>query len=363
MAPPTTEFVDVTVILSAAQASKFAFGTLCGIFDHDATADRINGPYASIDEVNDDGFDAASEPEVNAWATAAFSQENGVDSLLIGRKDDADANWTATLDAVESAAKTAGKDWYITNVESRTEAHLNLVAAWIEARRKIAILQSSDAGILAATAGNIALDLNTAAYKRSALIYHAIDDSTEGEAPAHGYLDGAWASDGGGFDLDAPGGVGDWIFEELSGIPFDTFTTAQTTNIYAAKANLYGKTNGLSFTSKGTMASGRFIDITTSLDWLAVRSEEAFIEAFVRSKPKLPNTNAGRNILRAAGYSVVDRGISAGHLSPDHPQKIVIPDVALMSQAEREAREITITGHFTLASSLQKVIVRYTVTP
>ena len=192
MPAPITEFVDVTVNLGGAIADKFSFGTLLGAFDHSATANRQDGPFVSVAEVNDAGFTSAAEPAANAWATAALSQDNGVDAILVGRIDDADANATASLDAIE----LVGSDtFYMLNYEAREDGDIALVAAWVEARRKIALVQSDD---LTATAA-LALQSNT--YNRTAIAYH--DDDSE-------YLDGAWSSKGGGYNLDIPGGRGVW---------------------------------------------------------------------------------------------------------------------------------------------------------
>ena len=74
-----SEFVDVTVALTGALADKFAFGTLIGIFDHSVTANRQDGPFADLLELEAAGFTILVEPEVHAWATAVFSQDDGID--------------------------------------------------------------------------------------------------------------------------------------------------------------------------------------------------------------------------------------------------------------------------------------------
>jgi len=349
-----SNFVDVTVALAGALADKFSFGTLLGVFDHSVTANRQDGPYTSITEVVDAGFTAAAEPEVNAWATAAFSQDDGVDQIIIGREDVADLDWTATMDAVEAADPNS---WYITNIESRVAADILLVAAWTEARRKIYIAQSSDAGILADTGGNIAESLEVLGYNRTALIYHAVDNAAGGLTPPDGYLDGAFSSSGGGLDLDGPNGVGTWIYRQLEAVTFDAVTSTEAGNIYSNNANLFGRNLGLSFSSKGTMASGRFIDVQTSLDWTQIRLEEDILSLFVGVVTKIPYTNAGINQVGGAVQGVYDKGVSFGHYSPDQPPTLVVPDVATVSAAAKLARELTLTGNAVLAGAIHKAIV------
>lgn len=353
-----TEFVDISISLSSAAADAASFGTLMGVFDHGIGSDRQAGPFSSVEEVVAAGFTSVAEPEVNAWATAVFAQDDALDAVLIGREDSGDADWTATMTAIEAEDPDS---WYFTTVETRAEAEIALVAAWIEARQKIFIAQSSDAEILAGTAGNVALDLQAAGYNRTALIYHSLDDSAAGDAPSHGYLDGAWASSIAGLDLDAPNGVGIAAYRQLDGIPFDAVSSGQASEIFGADANLFGRNKGLNFTSKGTMASSRFIDVTTSLDWLKARLEEEILSAFVATATKIPYTNAGINITRAAAQEVFDRGVSFGHLSADQPATITLPDVATVSNANKANRALVGVANGVLAGAQQKFTLNITI--
>lgn len=338
------EFVDVTVNIGGVSADKFGFGIPLGVFTHTVTTDRQNGPYSSLSEVVAAGFTQALTPEVYAWASAVFAQDDGVDSLIIGRRDAADPSYTATMDAIEAAG---GDTWYITNIESRADADIAEVAAWTETRTKIAIFQSDDQTLVAATS------LDSFGYLRSALIYH--DDNTE-------YLDGAWTSSGGGLNLDTPGGVGIWAYRALEGVPFDDVTSTFAGQIYAVNANLYGRNKGLSFTSKGTVASGRFIDITTTVDWVKVRTEESVLETFVNAGTKVPYTNAGISIIASAVQGVLDRGVTFGHFSPDSPPQVIVPDVSTISQADKISRVLTLQATAQLAGAIQKLILNINLT-
>lgn len=344
MPVPIIEFVDVTVNVGGAVADKFSFGSLMGIFDHSVSANRQDGPYFSIAEVVSAGFTSGAEPAVNAWATAVFAQDDGVDQILIGRQDVGDANWTATLDAVEAAGSDT---WYISNIESRLAADIALAAAWHEARQKIYIAQDDD---LTATA---ALALQAANYNRTALVYHAADAE---------YLDGAWSSSGGGMNLDVPGGVGIWAYRQLEGVPFDAVTGAQSTVLFGANANIFGRLKGLNFTAKGTMASGRFIDVQTSIDWIKVRIEEAILGAFVGAVTKIPYTNAGINTIVGVLSGVMTQGQNFGHISTDVEPRIIAPDISQVSAADKINRELVVTIECTLAGAIQKLILTVNVT-
>ena len=488
-------FVDVSVIVAGGVADAFSFGVPMGVFEHTITSNRQDGPYFSISEVVAAGFTSVAAPEVNAWATAVFSQDDGVDQLLIGRRiapagepalqvwqttaigpvfvdmtteyNDAtvanflpfpaveavgdyvafgsnetfgqlimdntggtagtvgvvaweywdgsawqvipgivdgttgftaavsagqtvtwippldwaqttlngvaafyvravvstiftvdpiydvgtlggDLTWTTTMDAVNLAGS---ETWYLTNIESRVAADILEVAAWTEPRSKIYMAQTEDADLLAGTPGNIGLLLQAAGYLRTALWYHATSSGTDG------YLDGAITSSGGGLNLDGPGGVGIWAYRQLEGVTFDAVTALEANNIYDADANLNGRI-GLSFTSKGTMAAGapRYIDITTSVDWVKKRCEEAGLSLFVSTPTKIPYTNGGINQMVGAMQGVLDSGVTFGHFSPDFPPTIKAPDVSQVSAADKQNRVLNLTAEATFAGAIQKLV-------
>ena len=277
---------------------------------------------------------------IRAIITTPYTIDPIYDQGFVGT----DADLTASLDAIE----LAGSDtWYITNVlDGRTDAEIALFGAWTETRTKIGMAQSTDLTLVAALA------LQSNAYNRTALVFH--DDDSE-------YLDGAWSSSGGGMNLDVPGGVGIWGYRELEGVPFDAVTGAQALSIYAANANLFGRLKGLNFTSKGTMASGRFIDVTTSVDWLKERLDEAILGAFVGAN-SIPYTNAGINTVVAVVSGVLTQGQTFGHLSTDVEPRIIAPDISQVSAADKANRELTLTVEVTLAGAIQKVILTVNVT-
>lgn len=338
-----SEFVDVNVLVAGATAERFQFGSLMFVAFHTATVNRQDGPYFSLAEVVAAGFTEIAEPAVYGWAAAVFAQDDGVESVIIGRIDAGDLTLTAALNAIEAAGPDT---WYITNIESRLDTDILEAAAWTETREKIYIAQSADPTILTGDVLSIAGQLQTINYNRTALIYH--DDDTE-------WLDGAWSSSGGGLNLDAPGGVGVWAFRSLEGVPFDDVSATEAANIYALGANLNGRNLGLNFTSKGTMASGRFIDVQTTIDWVKRRSEEEILSLFVGTPTKIPYTNQGINTVVSAEQAVLDRGVTFGHFSEDAAPYIVSPDIKNVSTTLKQTRCLQLTGFAVLAGAIQKL--------
>lgn len=453
-----TDFIRVSVALQGALPSTFSFGIVCGMFTHSVNSNRFSGPYATLTEAEAAGFTVDEAPEIHAWLTACFAQNPRPTGIAVGRIVGGDANISASLSAVESAAGESG--WYITNIESRTEADILLAAAWVETRTKILIAQTADdfgvqesdvtfdgvtdssgdysitaergstsvtvthtsagsetsaeiataliaawnldadaaeiatassggSGVVTLTflaagqnwtvttevaagtgtpsveqpaTGDIFDQLNLAARVRTAVIWHDFSDSTEGSTPDDGYLDGAWSSRCGAFNLDAPDGVGTWAYKTLSGPTPDTALSAtDTDSVHAAKGNVYQRLKGLNFTSKGTMASGRHIDVTTTMDWVKVRIEEAVLALFVGATEKIPYTSTGIALVRAAVQAVLDAGVRNGHISPDFPRTITMPDITAVSAAQKAARTLTFSVHFTIAGAIQEADITVTV--
>ncbi len=345
MPAPIIEFIDVNVLVGGVSVEKFSFGTLLGVFPHTVNTDRQNGPYFSIQEVEIAGFTVGAEPAVHAWASTVFAQDDGVDQLIIGLLAAGDAgDYAVALSAIEIAGPS---DWYITNIASRLDADLAGVSAWAETRTKIFKGQSDDLAVAAFLAWQ------GLGYNRSSGWYHALDAE---------YLDGGISSSGGGLNLDGLDGVGVWAYRQLEGVTFDPVTGAQAVAIYAADANIFGRNKGVNFTSKGTMASGRFIDITTTIDWVVARSEEAWIALAVGTPTKIPYTNAGINIVVATLQGVLDSGVSFGHFSPDFPPTIDAPDVSEVSDDDKIDRILTLTATAVFAGAVQKVIFNINLT-
>lgn len=83
---PIAEIVDVTVNVQGAVPDRFSFGTYMGVFEHNQTNNRQDGPYATLAEAESAGFTSVNTPEINFWLTSVFAQQNGVSDVLIGRK-------------------------------------------------------------------------------------------------------------------------------------------------------------------------------------------------------------------------------------------------------------------------------------
>lgn len=353
--PSVVEHVAITINVATALTARAGFQVPMGVFTFAAPTGRLLGPFTSVPEVT------AALPGVTAaaaWATAVFSQSPTIPRVMIGRRDAADANYTAVMDAIE-AVNPAG--WYAHTIESRVQADIALVGAWTETRRKIFAAQTSDAGVLAGTAGTTGLVLQAANYNRTFLQYHGVN--TE-------YQDGAILGRGLAMDPDAERGKGTFAYKQVSGIATpDTISEAQATNLRTANVNYYGLASAPSgvdlarFFYPGVMASGRFIDTTLTNDWLEARLQEALLGAFIAAPTQIDYDDGGLQYLRGVAASVFERGCVNGHFVRDaistqtnrRTPWVDVPKFSQISPTDRAARRMSMTAEAVYKGAIQRV--------
>lgn len=199
-------------------------------------------------------------------------------------------------------------------------------------------------------------------YNRTALAYHPTDSE---------YLDGAWTSRCGAFNLDVRKGI--WAYKGLNEISGTNLDDAQVTALRAANVNYFSPavlsagTPVQAFTAQGIMASGRRIDITETMDWTKARIEEAAIRTHLSDPHGVPFDEGGINRYAAALGGVFTTGVNARHyirkvvpagedyeglLTP----YILLPRLSEISAADRENRVLTFTAIAYLTSFVEKVV-------
>lgn len=201
---------------------------------------------------------------------------------------------------------------------------------------------------------------NTAGENRSAMLWHHAADT---QFPAS-----AWAAR----QLPKDPGASTWNFKQLTGITGSSITdltTAEEAFLLAKSSNIYSfiGTTGVAATREGTMASGRFIDVQRSQDWLQARIGEGILTRLL-NEPKIPYTDKGGGILQAEIAKVLQQGVNFGMLGPllnvDDGAfwDIFVPKVADQSAPDRASRNfpgIVVTAQ--LAGAIHQTTVNVNV--
>lgn len=254
-------------------------------------------------------------------------------------------SWADALDAVQEV----NDDWYALTAETRVAADILVLAASIEAQRKIYITATADPVAVTTGTTDIAYQLAALNYDRTGIVYLT--------SAATQYPECVWV----GSQLPEVPGSNTWNLKQGSGITVDVLSETKKVNLRDKKANFYTRRAGVEIFQDGIMASGEFIDVMIFVDWLYARLQEAIFFRLINSK-KVPYTRRGAAIIENEIRTVLSQGVANGGIADDTPYVVISPDPLNISptlRAQRVMGDFTFTAR--LAGAVHKVIVRGTV--
>lgn len=238
-----------------------------------------------------------------------------------------------------AAISVADDSWYCLLLAQQPEADILAAAAYIEAQKKIFLCDSADYEILSGSSTDVASDLATAAYSRTAIMYL----ESLGQ-----YGAAAWA----GKQLTTDPGSENWAYKTLAGISSYSLTSTERSNAESKRANHYEQVAGLNVTRYGTTSSASqgYIDIPRLIDWVQSRIQENVLSALANNQ-KIPYTNGGIALIKGVVSGVLEEGIANGAIALDPAYTVSAPDAADVSAADKANRLLpdvlftaTITG-------------------
>jgi len=320
---------------------------------------QYNTPQAAIDD---------TELGTTAQAAVAgfFAQTPRPPHVLVG-KDTKNAADYDQPDVALAAIIAENPDFYAFDCASRVEADILAVAAAAESLDRLFLGQSSDAGILAATAENVAEDLQGFAYTRTGLLYHATDT-------AHAAF--AWLAAKLAANPDTTSTI--WAYETLVGFTPDTLDDTPHENCVDQYCNTYETLGGVGATGQGILADGNRIDTLIVKDWFKARVSEGIAQLLLDASArhtKIPYTQAGLWQIAQVLINVAGRGRpkeetpagpggGIGHFAYRPSGEIIDIDVPLIADvdpADIAARKATISGTVTLAGAIEEVTINVAV--
>lgn len=279
--------------------------------------------YSSITEMTDDGWLVTDE--VYKAARAIFSQNPRPTSIVIGRRDAADANWATALSAIQ----TENDSWYFVSIVPVASADTEAlqVAAWTETQTKIFFSQSGDTDILTSATDDQGTVLKELGYNRTVTLYRPASKASE-------YAEAGWVGEGAPF---APGSS-TWAFKDIVGATPDGLTTAQKNAAHGKNVNTFTTVGGADITEKGKVASGEWIDVIIGLDWLKARLQETVYGALIANR-KISYDDAGITVVAGLVQSVLEEAARKGVLQLDSIQ-LTVPKYSAISTADKTARKL-----------------------
>lgn len=216
----------------------------------------------------------------------------------------------SVTDAVAIFDDTLGQRWYGLFIPSAdNDDHMD-VAAFIEAsgNKHIYGVNTQEGGVIvAATTTDIAYLLKQANFLRTVVQYSSTSAyavcSLLGRILTTNYA-----------------GVNTTItlkFKNEPGITGETLSTSQANAAEGKNANIFvDYENDTTIVEQGVMADGTFVDVVTGTDWLSLDIQRSLFNVLYTTTTKIPQTNAGVQLLQTAIEASCSQGVNNGLLAP-----------------------------------------------
>lgn len=147
------------------------------------------------------------------------------------------------------------------------------------------------------------------------------------------------------------------MYKQEPGVEAELLTASEATVLQEKNCNVFVQyNNDTAIIQYGTVASGDFIDTVIGADWLANQIQTEVYNLLYTSSTKIPQTDAGNQLLGTAVSNACARGVNNGFLAPgvwnasgfgqlkqgdflDKGFYVYVPPISSQSQADREARK------------------------
>ncbi len=289
-------------------------------------------------------------------ATLAGAVGTDISDELAGRSDSSGAyvadglDAETAIDAVTLFDDNYGQGWYALSVLGASDSDHLSCASYIEAAttKHIYGVSTTQAGVISPVdTTNIARQLKEAGYKRTTVQFSSSNPyavcSLLGRILTTNY--------------DANNSVITLMYKQEPGIVPETLNVSQITALEFNNCNVFvAYNNNTAIIQQGKVSSGEFLDVITGTDWLALDMQNEAFNLLYTSTTKVPQTDAGNNLIATVLEASCSRGLNNGLLAPgvwtaggfgslntgDFLPKgyyIYAPPIASQSQANRAARK------------------------
>lgn len=231
-------------------------------------------------------------------------------------------NWADALSAVEAD----NNEWIALNAETKDALEILELAEAIEAREKIYVTSVSDADVRTASETDLASELKSLGYQKTALFWKA-DAAEFPECAITGYL------------IQANPGSNTWAYKTLTGVKTDKHSATQSLNLKNKNVSTYEAIGGVNSTTGGKMCGGEFIDVMLGVLWLTARMRERIWFRMVNTS-KIAYTNAGIAIIEAEVRAQLAEGIRNNFLADSPAPVISVPDALNVDPNLRATRTL-----------------------
>ncbi len=286
-------------------------------------------------------FDAEYPGDISASVSGTGAPTITIATTTAGR--------TIADDIADAIAESTTNKWYALNPVQGSQGVCLAAGAEIEARRKLLMLQSSEAAVYDATETEDTLSLlQDKNYARTAFLWHS--DTTE-------YGNAALASRALGV---APGSV-TFALKTLAGVTADDLTDDEADAVIDKNGVIYIEQGNNGVTLNAVTVNGDPIEATRDIDYFVNELEEEIYSKLVAVN-KLPADQIGLAAVKGWGQSVVNRMVSEGVFaatdSNGNAPEFTVPALADWDSSDKAAGILSGCKVFAqLAGSIVKVEV------
>lgn len=329
-----SKIISVEVNREVQVSTGIGFGTVLLFSKNTAPSGFTNsvGTYTSESYSND--FPSSSAEGL--FLSRLFGQSNTPASVKVGFLLSTDADIDEALERLKDAD---GSFYCVCPVGSFTNDELLSIAGWVETRSRISIMQDAEASsLLQATSDDVGSVIQDSNLKRTAVYWTGdVDDNI------HGAICGRV--------LPEDPGSSTFAFKTLSGFSVsDALTSSAVAVLDGKNMNYFGNIANQNVSFNGTTASGEFLDITRSIDWLTDQIEVAIAGRLI-SEDKIPFTDDGIDILSNSVLGVLNLAIRNNVLAEG--ASITAIPVSQISSSDRGRR---VYGDIIVTARLQGAV-------
>lgn len=287
-----------------------------------AVAAIIQAALAGTTVVWNPTFQRFEFTSTTTGATSAVSflsaAGSGTDiSALIGGLSTTSGAYVFAGQAAETAVAAAtlfdanfGQSWYGLFMPEAVNADHLAVAGYIEATntKHLYFVNTQEAGVLvAADTTNIAYQLKALGYNRSFTQYSSGSLYAVASAAARMLT----------VDYTGNNTVIALMYKQEPGVTSEALNATQVNALEAFNCNVFvAYNNNTSIVERGAMASGIRSDVITGTDWFAVTLQTALYNVLYTSTTKIPQTDAGMNVLTTTAEAICRQAVINGFVAP-----------------------------------------------
>lgn len=352
---PYSRTVNVTLTRNENFPSRRGFGVPL-LLTHVAVAGILDATnrtkvYGNMEEV---AVDHASNTEVYKAMLAAFSQNPRPLQLKAGfitfvPSTGTEAELKAQLDAIYEY----DTEWYWLGIvkDLRDQASLDGLIDWVQAKNKLALLDSNDSTHESPSSTTCISARNKNTVDRTGVFYHTDVNEYAGFALAallgtfnFDQADSAYTAKYKKLATVSPINKGSAAVQAITG-----FTPALGQSVNAGHmANTYVDIGGQNFVIEGsTLTPNVFLDEVHATDWIIARTEEETLALLLNNK-RIPFTDEGLERLASGARIVMRQADRAG---------LIASDIDPVSGKYKPAVEFIIPGAFDVPESQRKARV------